>query len=792
MRVEFLTQETALTRLALRLPFLALAAAVWLLFPPAPQAHASSWCDMTGTHQECTGEASGADLTLGDSTVVSSVHVHSMTQTFIALAGCAIDLYGAGPLVINVDTGPFGLVSPQYGLTATVTTGPGSVTIDNIGSITSGSTHAAIYGETRGGGAVNITTNGDLNEALVGGGVNGGIYGIWAKSSNSSGTAGAISIVSNGGDIIGATHGILVQTTNGAHVTINDGAVGGYTTGIHADGSGSLTVDNHGVIIGLTYAIESADGNDTINNYNAIVGSVSMGLGVDALTNTQSGIIESRASLSAESIVNSGILSPGGRGDIQTTQVTGNLQQTSTGKYAVDLVESSGAVTADRIDVDGNATLAGTVVVNTSGDLGRSGSIVIASVTNGDLTNNLGKVESSGGYRYQLTATYGVTDYLTLNWMFGMATVAETINGTGGGNVSPSQQKIAAHLDAAVGNGDGTAAFDDMVETVADMTPEEAQNAANKLNPEHYAQRFSDTPQSYLAFLGSVMSCPTLESNPGFIQEGQCYWAKMGGRQHDWDKTSRNVGGDEETWTTSGGVQVALRDEWRLGFAGAYEHANVSTNNGALSETERAQGAIVLKNRWDTVSLAATAFAGYGWTDTQRLIGFGGLGKAESESEMWFAGSQVRLSQLFEQAGGWYLKPMIDFNAARIETDGFSEHGAGAANLAVSGDATWILTASPALEIGGEMRSGTLVLRPYARIGATFFQDAVFETTASFLAAPGASFTISSEFDKRYLDVAAGVDVITAHGVDVKLTYDGRFSEHSDMHAGGVKAAVAF
>ncbi len=93
---------------------------------------------MNGTHQECFGDASGADLTLGDSTVVSSIRVYDLTSTFVAVAGCAIDLYGAGDLVIDVNSGAYGLESAQYGLTATVTTGPGSVTIDNVGSVTSG------------------------------------------------------------------------------------------------------------------------------------------------------------------------------------------------------------------------------------------------------------------------------------------------------------------------------------------------------------------------------------------------------------------------------------------------------------------------------------------------------------------------------------------------------------------------------------------------------------------------------------------------------------------------------
>lgn len=153
------------------------------MFPLIPAAQAG--CTMDGTHQECTGAASGDDLTLGDSNVVSSIRIYDLTHSFFASAGCVIDLYGAGSLVINVNTGSFGLVAEQYGLTATVTTGPGSVTIDNIGSVTSGSTQAAIYGETRGGGAVNITTNGDLG---------GGYYGIWSRTSNASGPAGVVTV----------------------------------------------------------------------------------------------------------------------------------------------------------------------------------------------------------------------------------------------------------------------------------------------------------------------------------------------------------------------------------------------------------------------------------------------------------------------------------------------------------------------------------------------------------------------------------------------------------------------
>jgi hypothetical protein len=42
------------------------------------------------------------------------------------------------------------------------------------------------------------------------------------------------------------------------------------------------------------------------------------------------------------------------------------------------------------------------------------------------------------------------------------------------------------------------------------------------------------------------------------------------------------------------------------------------------------------------------------------------------------------------------------------------------------------------------------------------------------------------------LDISTGLDVISVDGLNVKLNYDGRFSDDSDMHAGGVKVGVRF
>ncbi len=207
-------------------------------------------------------------------------------------------------------------------------------------------------------------------------------------------------------------------------------------------------------------------------------GNVDLSTGSDVFTNYRGGRVETKGSFIAASFKNDGVLAPGGSGVVQRTSIIGNVVQSKTGGYAVDLIKTGGgAIEADRIDISGNATLAGTIVVLPSGDLGKSGSIVIASVTDGDLTQSFGHITRSGGYRYKLSATYGATDYLTLNWLLG-ASVVDTLND--GVGVTPAQRQMATHLDQLLDDGAGSSDFEDMVDDIADMTPAQAQRRSTR------------------------------------------------------------------------------------------------------------------------------------------------------------------------------------------------------------------------------------------------------------------------------------------------------------------------
>ena len=143
----------------------------------------------------------------------------------------------------------------------------------------------------------------------------------------------------------------------------------------------------------------------------------------------------------------------------------------------------------------------------------------------------------------------------------------------------------------------------------------------------------------------------------------------------------------------------------------------------------------------------------------------------------------------------WYLKPQFDINFNYVDIDGYRERGAGALNLVVSSVDETILSFSPGIEIGGEVRlNDATLVRPWVRFGGTFFEDTQSTISASFAGTPTGvlPFQFTSELDKNYFDVATGLNVLWNDALELRLNYDGRFSQNSREHSAGVKLGMKF
>jgi len=96
------------------------------------------------------------------------------------------------------------------------------------------------------------------------------------------------------------------------------------------------------------------------------------------------------------------------------------------------------------------------------------------------------------------------------------------------------------------------------------------------------------------------------------------------------------------------------------------------------------------------------------------------------------------------------------------------------------------------VEIGTELPlDGGGVVRPFARFGGSFYGGADSTLTAGFASlAPTVMMPINH--DSAFADVAAGVDVLSAGGWQVRAYYQGHFSKNGHSNAATIKAGVNF
>ncbi len=728
---------------------------------------------------------------------------------------------------LTISTGPGTVSGGRWGINST-NLGSGALTVTTTGDVT-GTLNDGIYSGNFGGSGFNITTGP--------GTVLGGRSGIFAINT---GGAGVLSVTSSGAVTGGTGFGIYTFTGAGkqTNITLNSGADVSATSGLAIfndagdstitmksgskvtgqvlanDGSDDLVITGTADIAGVTLFdggddTSIADGMiDTVTFQNAaFAGPLNTGIfqnfegmtidgGVVAFTGgpltagelglslINGGVLDvSAGSFTIDGDFNNtgGVLNMAGGPAGSVITVNGDYTQGAGGVLIVDVNQNVPA--ADKVVVNGSASVAGSVVPNVVGAGSASGQVNILTATGG-VTNNGVSVTDTAVADYTLLFPDANTMAL------GFAIDFTPANSAG---LTPNQFAVANNFNAVLeAGGGGLNPLLTFLVGVVDL--ETYASLLDRLHPEHYLAQVQNTILSHQFFMDSVMSCPTASGAGAIVAEDQCVWAKIGGRTFEWDRSRTNIGGDEDAWNIAGGAQVALSGNWRLGAALSYENSNLDTQNAAHSEGDRLEGALVLKNRWGNTSLAAAAFGGHGWFDTERTIGFAGIGVANGDHEITFGGVHARLGHTFDQ-GRWYFKPMVDFDAIYLDYGGFRETGGGAASLNVRSEEDWVLSASPALEIGGETRleSGAIV-RPFVRAGVTFFNDTDFQLTSSFLGAPSGvpTFTVGSEFEEVFFDVSAGVDVMSIDGFNLKLNYGGRFSEDGEQHSGGIKFGAKF
>ncbi|HIE71229.1 MAG TPA: autotransporter outer membrane beta-barrel domain-containing protein [Planctomycetes bacterium] len=396
-------------------------------------------------------------------------------------------------------------------------------------------------------------------------------------------------------------------------------------------------------------------------------------------------------------------------------------------------------------------------------------------------------VIDTGGYDFSLSVDGG-TDLL-LTWEEAQSILDMLVN------ANANQRAIAIYLDTLNAKGPN-AALQALFDALLDLGETELVAALNQLLPELYSDAQVSTLYASQGFANNLLSCKV--NGPGtasIIAEGQCLWAGASATFLSQDTTFNQLGFNETTGSFAAGVQVALDDNWRLGFGAGYQSTSVDTVTNATSEGNTGQVGVALKYNVGSALVAGTISGGRAWYDTTRPVAFTGFsGTAESDSTIDFLNGGLRFAYVFGSPQ-LYFKPVLDAAVTRIDLGGFTETGGGAANLTVAGSKQTVYTIAPSLETGTEwwLGNGTLI-RPFLRGGVTFYEGNDFALNAGFAGAPAgiSPFTINTDTDDVMGVVGVGIDMITAQETVLHVTYDGQFGETTSIQAVALKGSVRY
>jgi uncharacterized protein with beta-barrel porin domain len=267
--------------------------------------------------------------------------------------------------------------------------------------------------------------------------------------------------------------GAGVEILDGATNTLNDGGVisaiptiTGTIVGVSAN-DGTFTVDTGGVLSTVSgiggYAIIATDADTTVNITDLVIGSIDLGpAGMNAINVMPTGVFDAGAIVNVGAgnpVNNAGLLSPGGYNNVFTTNVTGNLVQTATGTYGVDL--NLNGPTNDLTNVSGTATMSGKVFANLVDPLTAPGfaipgthDVVIVAAAGGEAHSNL-TLEAFDTAVATYSLAYPGTQDIDLHYVIDFAPTGLTPNQHAVGNAvnqiqtaqtSPAFRPIATNL----------------------------------------------------------------------------------------------------------------------------------------------------------------------------------------------------------------------------------------------------------------------------------------------------------------------------------------------------------
>jgi uncharacterized protein with beta-barrel porin domain len=739
----------------------------------------------------------------------------------IATAGnnaIGINAYSKAGAVTVTSTGNITTAgSKSYGISTYSSTG--ATTVTSTGNITTAGTKAyGIVAINNGTGAITVTSTGNITTA----GSN--AIGIEAVSFR----GGAVTVTST--DNISTTgnnaSGIYAGSFGGpVTVTINSGTVSGGSgsgVGVTLGGGSNSTLTNFGTVTALSGVAIQGAANNTVNNFGVVTGNVILGSGTNAFNNMAGGLFNAGATVNLGAgnvLTNAGTLSPGGAGAIQTTALTGNLVQTSTGRLLTDI--NIAAATSDRVNVSGTANLAGAVQVQVLNPILGPWQQTVLSAAGGTTNNGLALLASPA---LQAQLVYpNSTDVVVKSTGINFVTPGLTNNQIALGNALNG----AAHADGLGGpvfnfllNGVTSVAGYNVVlnqitgeaATGAQQTTFDAMNMFMGTMTDPFNRGPASTPGGGASGYASDSDASAYASDgrkrssaerdayamftkappvTPFEQRWSVWAAGFGGSQTtDGNATVGSNTATSSVYGTAVGADYIFSPRTIAGFALAGGGTNFSVANSGSGHSDLFQAGAFIRH---TVGAAyVSAALAYGWQEitTNRTLTAAGTDQLRAQFNANAFSGRLEGGYRFVApwVGGVGITPYAAAQFTTFDLPGYAEQAVVGSNafalaygprdvtdtrseLGIRTDKSWAMT------------DGILTLR--GRVAWAHDYDPDRSIAATFQSLPGASFVVNgAALASDSALVTASVEKKWLNGWSAAATFEGEFSDVTRSYAG--------
>ena len=658
-----------------------------------------------------------------------------------------------------------------------------------------------------------IATSGRRAHGIVAQSATGG--GFFA-SSDGNGFAAATESCNDDGSACGAPATVSL-TLNGAVSVHGADSYGvfaqnrsrfGSTISIEVDTSGTITSDDQSA--GAIF-IDNPGGTSTVTNYNYIVAEGAAPIAVngtaatienhyyiagDLLTTSGSHVVNNYAGgtiLPSTRIVASefnnmtgAALAIGYYSNVSAT-LTGNLGNSGWLVFNIPAGDSQSAA----LTVNGTATLSNGSFLGIVGSpvLTETFAVLSAGSLEVDTLPAAGQVQFvNGGFAQVSNPTFGYTTNKDGNTI----TLTSRLNSASqlGVSLTPNQAATADHLSAAFAAGNAgysRTAFQGIFEKAPTASAYKA--ILDQIGGHTLGAMLGSRLPLQRAFIDNMQSCPNFVAQGTATYESSCSWARF---QRNWASNDYDTGFRSDVQRYQMGIQAEFADGWFLGASGGYEDQTI---NGA-NDRARLRGDLfslgaLVKRVTGNWTLSASATGTIGDFRSQRTLAISDTPARASPKTQGFA-LQARAAYQIPM-DQWYLRPAFAVTGHYQHVNAFSETGSDFP-LRVASTGNWTLAIAPSLEMGGRIKAGKTVLRPYLRGGAIYEQDNDWQHRAGLANANADIGSYTSRIKALDLSgtAAAGLDAYAGEKLTLRLEYAGEFNAQSRMHSATFKLGYRF